>query len=551
MIRTLWFSDGDARTFFDHHARFRAPLTAALLLVGFGGLLDPQAIAATPPRLAAPIYADYDSELREATARADGVKHMDSPALIQKLLAGNIKTYAYLVWHQKTDWDDFRLEFLPAAQAAGIDVWLYLTPPSENKPPSGYVPYGSNYLAWATNTAILAQQYPVLKALAIDDFNSNEGFFTPNYVSNMMSVAHACCSNLIFLPVNYSQNPTAPTKNISPAFANAYGPYSGGVIFPYLNWANKDDFSDEAAQITNNSDILSGKLAQLVVSFPSSTPSHTGDYATLTQIITNAAGFPDAPYFFPFRLSDGYDGPTTGYHKLQVLVDDVVAWEGDVGGATGIRDLTLNLQNQLKGKTTAVIKVRLYEAKGVGNYAITASWNLPAGNWAVSEAGAFVGTGAYYPATPGLNIPLVTMIYDGGYGSGTNCWVPTTNYVAQANIIAQTATLAGRIIGIIQYCLDKSPTSQQFPIIQQLYGQWAYRPQFASITRQLSGSVALSGTSGGPNIGYRLKAADSLSTPPASWASIATNSFDASGNFTNFDSNASGHASRFYRISVP
>ena len=58
--------------------RFRASLTAAFVLAGFDGLQGPQAIAASPPRLAAPIYADYDSELREATARADGIKHVAS-----------------------------------------------------------------------------------------------------------------------------------------------------------------------------------------------------------------------------------------------------------------------------------------------------------------------------------------------------------------------------------------------------------------------------------------------------------------------------------------
>ena len=161
-------------------------------------------------------------------------------------------------------------------------------------------------------------------------------------------------------------------------------------------------------------------------------------------------------------------------------MDNVVVWEGDAGGATGIQDLTLNLQNQLKWKTTAAIKVCLYDAKGVSNYGLTASWNLPAGNWAISEAGTFAGTSAYYPATPGLNIPLVTMIYDGGYGSGTNRWTPTTNYVAQANIIAQAAALAGHTIGIIQYCLDKSTASQQFPIVRDLYGLWTAKPLIAT-----------------------------------------------------------------------
>jgi hypothetical protein len=493
-----------------YHACFRAPLVAALLWAAFGVLADPQACAAPPPRLVAPIYADYDSELREATARADGIKHVDSPALIQKLRAGNIKTYAYLVWHQKTDWDDFRLEFLPAAQAAGIDVWLYLTPPSENHPPSSYVPYGSNYDAWATNTAVLAQQYPVLKALAMDDFNGNEDLFTPSYVSNMMSAAHAWCSNLIFVPVNYdlSHDPGAPTRNISPAFANAYGPYIGGVILPYLNWANKDDFSDEADQIAANCEILKGNRAQFVVSFPSYTSSQAGDYAALIQVLTNAAGFPNAPFPFPFRVGDSYSGITTGYHKLQVLVDNALVWEGDTGGDNGIQDVTLNLQNQLRWKKSAAVKVRLYEAQGVGNYRITASWNLPAGNWAISETGAFVGTGAYYPATPGLNIPLVTMIYDGGYGGGTNHWAPTTNYVAQANIIAQTARLAGHTIGIIQYCLDKGPSSQQFPIVQDLYGRWTAPPLIATQPQEqtaLAGGNAIFGVTatGGEPLCYQ------------------------------------------------
>ena len=146
---------------------------AAAWLISLAGALPPCALFAAPtPRLQGITYADYNSELREATARADGIKHVDTPRLIQKLVAGNIKTYAFLVWHQPTDWDDFRLEFLSAAQAAGLNVWLYLTPPTENSPPTGYVPYGTNYLTWATETAKLAQQYPVLTALAIDDFQA-------------------------------------------------------------------------------------------------------------------------------------------------------------------------------------------------------------------------------------------------------------------------------------------------------------------------------------------------------------------------------------------
>jgi hypothetical protein len=521
-----------------------------LALLVFPGS-NPSATASVPARLTGPIYADYDSELRESIARSDGIKHVDTPALIQKLSAGNIKTYAFLVHHQTTDWDDFRLEFLPAAQAAHIEVWLYLTPPSEISPE----PYTTNYIAWATAAASLAQTYPVLKALAIDDFNGNENLFTPSYVSNMVVAALAINTNLVFLPVNYdfSHNGITSylTNDICPAFAKAYGPFCGGVIFPYLNWTNKSDYSDELFQISNNAAIMRGEVCQFLVSFPSSTRSQVGDFSALVQTITNAAGFPNAPYPFPIRVFDDYNGATAGYHQLQVLVDGAVAWERDVSGTNGVQDISLNLQSQLSGKTSAALTVRVYDAKAVSNFHVLAGINLPAGNWTKMESGSFTGNGIYFSGTPGLNVPLITMIYDGGYGSGTNYWGPTTNYVLQANLLAHTAMLNHVAAGIIQYKMDKTTSSGQFPIVQQLYGRWAYYPQFTSINRQPDGSVTVNGTGGGPNISYTLQSADNVIAPSASWSSAATNHFDLSGNFTNTGLNTSGKPVQFFRISVP
>ena len=509
------------------------------------------ATAAVSPHLAGSIYADYAAPLREVATRSDGYDHVDTPALIQKLQAGNIKTYAFLVHSVPSDWDDFRLEFLPAAQAAHLNVWLYLTPPSETSP----VPYTSNYVAWATAAAQLAQTYPVLNGFAMDDFNGNESFFTPAYVSNMVAAAYAINTNMVFLPVNYdfTHNGISSylTADISPAFANAYGPYCGGVIFPYLNWTNKNDCSDELFQISNNAAIMNGAVCQLVVNFPSNTHSSAGDFSALNETITNAAGFPNVPYPFPIRAFDDYNGATTGYHQLQVLVDGMVVWSRDVSGTNGVQDLTLNLQAQLAGKTSAMLTVRVYDTKAVSNFHVLAAFNLPAGNWTKVEAGSFVGTGTYYPGTLGLNVPLITMIYDGGYGSGTNYWGPTTNYVLQANLFAQTAAINHGAIGIIQYKMNKTTTSAQFPIIQQLYGQWIYHPQFTSISRQPDGSVSVGGTGGGPNIRYTLHAADMISSPWTMWASMATNSFDTNGNFTNAVLPASEKPSQYYRVSVP
>jgi len=534
---------------------FTRPLRTVFALANFVFyiiVISPHpATAGGPPHLTGLIYADYAAQLREATNRADGYDHVDTPALIQKLQSGNIKTYAFLVHSVSSDWDDFRLEFLPAAQAANLNVWLYLTPPSETSP----VPYTSNYVAWATAAAQLAQTYPALNGLAIDDFSGNESYFTPAYVSNMMATAYAINTNLLFIPVNYDFTHNGissyATADISPAFANAYGSLCGAVIFPYLNWTNKNDCGDELFQISNNAAIMAGKTCQFVVNFPSNTGSHVGDYSALNLTLTNSAGFSNSPYPFSFRVFDDYNGATAGYHQLQFLVDGTVVWSRDVSGTNGVQDIIINLEAQLLGKFSAQVTMRMYDAKAVSNFHALASWNLPAGKWTLEETGSLVGSGRYYPANTNLNVPLITMIYDGGYGSGMNYWGPTTNYILQANLLAQTAAAIHVSDGIIQYKMDKTTGSVQFPIVQQLYRRWTYQPQFTFFSRQSDGHMSLGGTGGGPLISYTLLAADTLSTSLDSWLTLSSNNFDANGNFINTDIPTSGKPSQFYRLFVP
>jgi len=504
----------------------------------------------TPRLTGKPIYADYAKPLMEAVPRADGYTHIDTPALIQKLIAGNIKTYAFLCWNTKYEWDDFRLEFLPAAQAAGIDVYLYLTPPTENTPPAGYNPFAEDYYSWMTGAAALSQVYPALKAVVIDDFNSNLGLFTPGYVQRITDAAHAINPNLLFMVINYdlSKGWASPTSYTSPAFMQTYGPYLGAVMFAYLNWSSHSDFSDEAFQLAHNSGIIQGKLAQFLVQFPSGRPTAAGNYAAVSQVISNSgAVFPSAPYPFTFRVSGYPNTATSGYHQLQVLVDGTVVWSKDIAASYGVQDVTTNLQTWLAGKTSATLTCRVYDQAGVSSFFIRPSWILPGGGWVKSETGGFVGTSTYYPALSN-NVPMITMLYDWMYGTGGN---NTTNYIHNANVIAQNSVVAGQSAGIIQFQLDKTASSPLFPIIQQLYGQWAYSPQFSSIVRQLNGSVTLTGNGGGPNISYSLKAANTPATPFGSWTTVASGAFNAGGSFTNTDMSAVNYPNRFYRISVP
>jgi hypothetical protein len=515
------------------------------------------------PRLSGqpPVYADYGAPLTEASARADGYIHVDTPALVAKLVAGNIKTYAFLIWQRsgnyKTDWDDFRLEFLPAAQAAGINVWLYLTPPSENSPPAAYTPFAEDYYSWLTEPAQLSLRYPVLKGVVIDDFNGNVTLFTPAYVSRIAQAAQVINPGFMFMVINYdlSHGWASYTGLITPAFMNNYGPYLGGVILPYLNWGLNggnwstnyyNDYSGAATNIAINSDIVSGKMAQLVMR--TSVAPSAGDYGAASLVITNDSGtFPDAPCPFYFRVSNYPTNPVNGSLVFELRVDGVLAWSMDQASFYGVVDTNIDLQTWVRGKASVTVMVREY-ANSAALRAVGCSWNLRAGDWARTETGAFVGKTTYYPATPN-GVPMVVMIYDGGYSNPT--WHPSTNWVHDVNVIAQAAVQAGQAVGIIQYSMDKSPSSPQFPIIQQLYGQWAYQPRFTSLTHQADGSALVRGTGGGPNIGYTLRAADGLGTPPDSWTAVTTGAFGPWGAFTNTDNTAPGHSGRFYRISVP
>lgn len=188
-------------------------------------------VAATQP-FTRPVIADYAGAIREPKARADGLLHVDTPALVAKLKELRVNTYVYLIWRSPSDWDDLRLEFLPAAQKAGINVWAYLVPPSECRPHCS-LPFEQDYIRWGEELARLSQAFPNLEAWAIDDFNYNFKFFTPEYLAKMREASKRINPRLAFLPQLYFQH-------ITPEFLKSYAPVIDGVIFafrddPYRN----------------------------------------------------------------------------------------------------------------------------------------------------------------------------------------------------------------------------------------------------------------------------------------------------------------------------
>lgn len=169
--------------------------------------------------------------LRETEPRADGYRHIDTPAMIAKLVELGANTYIYGIWDSPTDWDDLREEFAAAAAEAGIDVWVYLVPPTETSRDGGRAsrPYLMDYLAWARACAELSIRHPNVKAWGIDDFEFNQDLFTSEYVGQMRDIAREINPELAFYLCTYFHAAT------DRAFLEKYGPHLDYVLYPFLD----------------------------------------------------------------------------------------------------------------------------------------------------------------------------------------------------------------------------------------------------------------------------------------------------------------------------
>jgi len=194
-----------------------------------------------------PVMGDFDLEIRETNPRVDGYHHINTPLLIQRLINARMNSYMYLIQHSPaTDWSDFVNEFMPAAQIAGLNIWIFLVPPSEGGPiypyntASGYS-IDSAYVTWARAIAVQANNFSNIKGFIIDDFNSNLSVFTPSFVLHMRQEARAICPSLTLDVINYYED---ITSNWLFDYANCID----GIVFPYTDL---DSSASLLNQITN------------------------------------------------------------------------------------------------------------------------------------------------------------------------------------------------------------------------------------------------------------------------------------------------------------
>lgn len=451
--------------------RVRTPILRCFLLLAFF-FTNAAGFGQLPP----PHLADYAPGSRFEFRLPNG--RLDTDMMVKRLHELGVTTYYWLIIEGATDWDDLQL-FLPKAAKAHLQVWVYLVPPSESAPHQGThypEPFRLDYQRWAEEIAKLSLQQPNLTGWVIDDFYENHAFFTPAYVAEMQRRAHSVNPKLLFYPLMYY-------PEITRKFVDDYHAIIDGVVVAYPR--DRDDIDRAWAMLNDAALANPGEL-----SFPDETVSRPGDFVMVSH---SARVLPRASHWLAFRQRDNsYHGPTAGYHFKQALIDGTVVWEEDVAGGTeSWRDVTVNVDQYVAGKTNVTVAFRLFDKKGVGNYGVRCEFakleskglQLGAGlrrpeDWQVSWQGAFdAGFGdRIKKAGHQFHIPFVVMtaaeVIEFQHRHGDPA---TPERIASWLRMSLQAYKEGRCDGVVTYRLDKSPASPVFPLVEKLFHD--FRPR--------------------------------------------------------------------------
>lgn len=380
---------------------------------------------------ARPMLADYAAPI-QLPQGADGVKHIDVEATLDRLAGAHINTYAYLIYGggdwgaasaetiTQAQWDDLPA-FVDAAAARNIEVFVYLVPPSESFRGSGgpvgermpaYKPFDWDYIAWARALGEVAKAHPNLRGIVMDDFAGNTaewrlGYafsFSPSYVASMMTEARASAPWLTFSVILYYGQYMGNT-----AISTSFRDVIDGVILPYAGMSVGDMNTSDPSAAENEGRIVSSLVkchsgqTCYQIAFPPATTSTAGQYGAISQTLSVS---PAESYRLSFWINDDFvAGVSGGFHVMQALIDDVVVAERDVVNFAGWQKVDVDVTAALTGKTSAKLTLRMAEAQGVANFRVAGWFDDVVGEGFTVEDGGFEatagGSGPWVPSKVG------------------------------------------------------------------------------------------------------------------------------------------------------
>lgn len=447
--------------------------------------------ASPSPTRAPLIHGDYAAILRDSSG------NVDVAGTIARLVEAHIDTYAYLILQKpQAEWDALPA-FLSAAEAHGIQVWVYLVPPTEvpggAAPCTGnYPPYQLDYVTWSSQIATLSLAHKNLTAFAMDDFIYNTPLnpsakcvtFSAAYVAQMVAAAHAIAPSLGFWPVLYYPDLEGPSQVVTAIRSSI-----AGAIFPFRDGANRNTYvtTSAAPEITLLGASLSckrdfkaaatrGHSGCYQIGFPWATASTAGAYGSAAQTVSVGAG----KHAVTFSWQHDFAGATTGYVFAQLLVDGAVAWEADIGTLLRYtwREQTVSLDAAVAGKSSAKLELRVTHKEGVANFGHTVWFDELAATGLTVKNGAFEAGGTGWTPTkstsgfmvaPVRTASLVTMVYAATLSSDPT-HPPTAAYVGTVLDVGLSLAKQGYADGTMTYVLNKrAPNTPVYDRVKATY----------------------------------------------------------------------------------
>jgi hypothetical protein len=268
---------------------------------------------------------------------------------------------------------------------------------------------------------------------------------------------------------------------ITRRFVEQYREAIEGVVVAYPQ--DRQEIDDAWAILTDRAAVFPGQL-----DCPGGTPSSVGDFAAATISAKVLAGDRQV---IRFSQQNDNAGQVTGYHFKQLLVDDQVVWEEDVGGKKPkLREVTVDVSRYVHGKAHVDLTFRLFEKKPVYNFGVR--WRFrdlkteglePAADfrepqkWRASHRGGLeAGFGeALRPGKAQFHIPYVVMTAGSAEEFRLRHDDPASpQRMADWLRMCFEAQRDGKCDGVVTYCLDKEAHSEFFPLAAKLFHD--YRP---------------------------------------------------------------------------
>ncbi|WP_229797362.1 hypothetical protein [Jeongeupia chitinilytica] len=398
--------------------------------------------------------------------------HIDVDRLLQRLIDMKANTYMWLVWHSAYDWSDLQY-FLPKAQQAGINVWVYLVPHSET-PLNGFreysEPYRLDYVRWAQEIASLSLTYPNLKGYVIDDFWDNmiPDRFTDAYIDEMVAAGKAINPTIKFYPLLYFHDVDERVVDrllgrVDGAVL-AYPPNRGEIL-------NAKTYFNDSYQLP-----ASMEIASSWGSYSVGQRGRVSQQVTVTDPVNAKV---------TFSYWDNYNLFQTGRKFLQVLVDGQPVWREDVAGLDR-GQVTVNVSQWVAGKSKATLSFEVADAYSGDAFALRTRFSnlsatgltLASNDFSASTGWTREAIGKYYfqpvnarQGANAFNKPFLVMpAADPAEFTKRYNQAATPEAIAAVVDMATAAATDGYGNGVVTYCMEKAEGSDVLDRVAEIYG---------------------------------------------------------------------------------